>query len=128
MCISLKEEHYSTILGSLLDEPGLIPAPALVEFRRVVWRRDQPIRAAGEALLQELLAGGMKIEGFRPEDARAAKRADERYGSGNGQGGKLNLLDVMVYAVAKRLELPILCTGKDFAATDADIHPASRRW
>ena len=47
---------------------------------------------------------------------------------GNSKGGKLNLLDLMVYAVAKRTGRPILCTGRDFASTDADIHPASRQW
>ena len=47
---------------------------------------------------------------------------------GNSKGGKLNLLDLMVYAVAKRTGRPILCTGRDFASADADIHPASRQW
>ena len=47
---------------------------------------------------------------------------------GVNANGTLNLLDLMVYAVAKRTERPILCTGKDFTTTDADIHPASRRW
>lgn len=38
------------------------------------------------------------------------------------------MLDVMVYCLARRLGRPILCTGRDFAATDAAIHPASRTW
>ncbi len=36
------------------------------------------------------------------------------------------MLDLMVYAIAKTPDLPILCTGTDFSATDARIHPASR--
>jgi ribonuclease VapC len=38
----------------------------------------------------------------------------------------LNLLDLMVYAVAKERGMPLLCTGNDFATTDLAIHPASR--
>ena len=58
--------------------------------------------------------------------ARLSVEANIRYGSGNGKGGKLNLLDLMVYAAAKALDMPILCTGYDFMSTDAKIHPASR--
>ena len=47
---------------------------------------------------------------------------------GNSKGVKLDLLDLMVYAVAGRTGPQILCTGRDFASTDADIHPASRQW
>ena len=38
----------------------------------------------------------------------------------------LNLLDLMVYAVAKERGEPPLCTGNDFATTDLVMHPASR--
>lgn len=63
---------------------------------------------------------------MREDVALAAIVGNERYGSGNGSGGLLNLLDLMVYGAAIETGLPILCTGNDFAATDAMIHPASR--
>lgn len=47
-------------------------------------------------------------------------------GNGNGRGGKLNFLDLMVYAVAKERGEPLLFTGRDFATTDVEVHPASR--
>jgi ribonuclease VapC len=128
MCLALKEPGWERILTALMDERASIPAPALVEFRRVIWRRDQGARKAGERLLDELFTGGLEVEGFGAADAELAKAANELWGIGNGRGGALNLLDLMVYSVAQRLGRPILCTGKDFAATDAAIHPASRGW
>lgn len=126
MAVSLKEPGYDRLLDALLDEPSLLPAPALVEFRRVIWKRGFDVRRDGEALLQELFAGPLRVEGFGDEDARIAGDANPRYGKGNRRGGALNLLDLMVYAVAKRTGLPILCTGRDFSGTDADLHSASR--
>ncbi len=58
--------------------------------------------------------------------ATIAAEAQRRYGKGNGQGGKLNLLDLMVYAVAKQRDEPLLFTGRDFTTTDVEVHPASR--
>lgn len=68
----------------------------------------------------------LEIEPFTAEDAEIAGEANRAHGKGNGKGGTLNLLDLMVYAMARRLAEPILCTGRDFAATGIDIHPASR--
>src|SRR3546814_319382 len=65
---------------------------------------------------------------FTADHAQIAIEAEPRYGSGNGNGGPLNLLDLMVYAVAKERGEPLLCTGKDFAATDVILHEASRSW
>jgi len=75
-----------------------------------------------------MLAGSLSIEPFTPEDAIFSSEANPLYGSGNGRGGTLNMLDLMVYGMARRMERPILCTGKDFAATDIAIHRASRGW
>jgi ribonuclease VapC len=55
-------------------------------------------------------------------------RRTSNMASANGRGGRLNLLDLMVYAAARRTGLPILCTGADFAASGAAVHPASRGW
>ena len=58
--------------------------------------------------------------------ARAAADANASFGAGNSCGSPLNLLDLMVYGVAKVSGPPILCTGKDLARTDIALHPASR--
>jgi ribonuclease VapC len=106
---------------------GLVPAPVIVEYRRVMSRRGAREGQSSEAVLAKLLVR-LAVEPFTADDAEIAAVANVEYGSGNGRGGKLNLLDLMVYATARRLGLPILCTGGDFASTDAQVHPASRSW
>jgi ribonuclease VapC len=118
------ETGHLELLAALTGEAAGLPAPALVEYARVTAFANNIPDPRAAALLQEL---GITILPFGPEAAGAATVANIDYGSGNGRGGPLNLLDLMVYAIAKVEALPILCTGKDFAATDARLHPASRR-
>ena len=135
MTISLVVDT-SALVAIVKDEPGAremlavlmrattgLPAPALVEFQRVMAhvgnRPDPRAFALVEALELQVMAFGVAA-------AEAATTANEKFGSGNGRGGPLNFLDLMVYAAAKVENLPLLCTGKGFAATDAHLHPASR--
>lgn len=56
-------------------------------------------------------------------DARTAERALEgwrRFGKGR-HPAKLNFGDCLVYGVAAELDLPILCTGDDFALADVAV-------
>lgn len=76
--------------------------------------------------MTELFSGKLRLLPFGRPEAEAAAAANAVYGIGNVRGGSLNLLDLMVYASARVLERPILCTGRDFSATDAAIHSASR--
>ncbi len=119
------EEAHEVLRATLASSSFLVPAPVLVEFWRVA-RRGQlmPVALIGDFLESVLVTGS--IVSFTDEHARSAALAAERHGTGNGQGGRLNLLDLMVYGVAEVEDLPILCTGNDFASTDAQIHPASR--
>lgn len=128
----------SALVAVALGEPGeadlrrallagsVLPAPAMLEFVRVMTKRGSRPAPAAEELLSNMLAAEMKVEPFTAEDATAANLANVEHGQGNGRGGTLNMLDLMVYAVAQRLGRPILCTGRDFAATGIAIHPASR--
>lgn len=130
----------SALIAAAGDEPGadaikramlrggIVPAPVLTEYGRVVTRRGSRAAPEAEAFLGSLLAAELTVEPFTRADADLATAANLEHGAGNGRGGRLNLFDLMVYATAKRLDLPILCTGSDFAATDIAIHPASRRW
>jgi ribonuclease VapC len=79
-------------------------------------------------MLEYLVRDSNEIVPFNADHARTAAEANARHGKGMGQGGKLNLLDLMVYAEAKQRGEPLLCTGKDFAASDALLHPACRPW
>lgn len=120
------EPGSAPILLALADDPGGIPAPVCVEFLRVASGVRHQRRQAAEDLLARLETYGCLVLAFTPTHAKIATAAEPLYGSGNGNGGQLNLLDLMVYAVAKERGERLLCTGKDFAATDIELHPASR--
>lgn len=125
---AVKGEPESEDLKRAMLRGGLVPAPVLLEFRRVLTERGAHPAPEAELILQDLLSAELAVEPFTGEDAEIAAAANLEYGAGNGRGGRLNLLDLMVYATARRLGAPILCTGRDFASTDALIHPASRPW
>jgi ribonuclease VapC len=126
VAIVKKERSFDILLAALLREAGYIPAPVIVEFHRVTSLFDNAIEPDSADLLSLLLGGGLSIIAFDETAATIATTANGAYGSGNGRGGRLNMLDLMVYGMAKARGLPILCTGSDFATTDALIHPASR--
>lgn len=128
VAILSREDAYEPLLDAVISESCLLPAPAYVEFARVATKGGSKAHPAAEALIANLLTATLRIEPFTHDDARAAESANLRYGSGNRSGGLLNLLDLMVYAVARQRGMPILCTGKDYPKTDAMIHPASRDW
>ena len=69
---------------------------------------------------------GLEIVPFDDDHARLPAQANALHGSGSRTDGKLNLLDLKVYAVAKQRREPLMCTGRGFAATELVLHPASR--
>ncbi len=124
IAVLLGEEGAVQLLDAIESEPALLPAPARVEFLRVASGARLQLGSIAADLLAEWEAGGLTTIPFDAEHAKIAATANERYGK--GMGGTLNLLDLMVYAVAKERGEPLLCTGKDFAATDLELHGASR--
>ena len=128
VAVGWREDGFEPIFEAMLTGVGLIPAPVLVEFRRVTSLAGNLPDPGVDDLLADLFLIGTAVIAFDNAHADAAVAANPRYGSGNGRGGPLNMLDLMVYGVARAVSLPILCTGKDFAATDAVLHPASRRY
>ena len=123
-----KEKAFEGLFEAMFAGGAIIPAPVLVEFHRVTAFKGNRRDPDAAALISGLVAEDVAIETFGAGDAEEAVLANERFGTGNGRGGTLNMLDLMVYGMAKRLGQPLLCTGRDFAATDIAIHPASRRW
>jgi ribonuclease VapC len=122
-----KEEDGHVILSrALTHENGFLIAPALVEYFRVTAGFNNIPRPEAVELIEFLRSHRLAVIPFELEDAEVAAAANVIFGSGNGTGGKLNMLDLMVYAAGKVRQLPILCTGRDFSSTDALIHPASR--
>lgn len=128
VAVLVGELESESILVAMADEEGVIPAPVCVEFLRVANNVRHRNGEKAKELLADLEEYGCFVVPFTSIHAQIAVEAEPLYGSGNGKGGLLNLLDLMVYAVAKERGEPLLCTGKDFAATDVQIHEASRAW
>ena len=124
VAILKSETGYGALLDAIGREGGSLPAPAMLEYDRVT--RGAPDAGRAGKLLDMCVARGLAIVAFTADHARIAADGSGRYGKGNGTGGRLNILDLMVYAVAKERDEPLLCTGRDFATTDVVIHPASR--
>ena len=127
VAILIQEPGWEKLRAALLDEPARLPTPAKVEFLRVARSERLELGEIAESLLAEWEAMGLEIAPFTDDHARLATAANAVHGSGLRTGGKLSLLDLMVYAVAKDRGEPLFCTGKDFAATELVLHPACRR-
>jgi ribonuclease VapC len=121
-----REEQFQDLARAMGRTNPMLPAPALTEFFVVTAGRSTAIGRMGEELIRVLRRSGLEIVPYEERHAAITRRARDAYGKGNGRGGLLNIVDLMVYAVAKDRAAPILCTGRDFASTDAMIHPASR--
>lgn len=126
IAILLRESGWENIRAALVDEPARLPTPARVEFVRVASGERLGLGDLARDLLEELEALGLENAAFDDVHARIAGQANATFGKGLRSGGTLNLLDLMVYAVAKERDEPLLCTGRDFAATDLQLHAASR--
>jgi ribonuclease VapC len=126
IAILIEEPGCELLAAAIYNEYGVLPAPAHVEFIRVASGARFKLLADALELLDRLQRKSLTIIPLTPEQARIACDANATHGSGQGQGGMLNLIDLMVYAAAVDRDEPILCTGRDFAATGVAIHPASR--
>lgn len=126
IAVLTRELGHERLLAALLDESAILPSPARLEFLTVARGNRFGLAKQAEALLDRLTRLGMETLAWTADHAATAASAQIAYGKGNGRGGTLNLLDLMVYAVARQSNTPLLCTGRDFARTDAAIHPSSR--
>lgn len=109
------ESRGNEVERKLVGSPCIMSAATRVELGIVVEARAGP---AGAQLLEELLARiEVKIE---PVDAGIASEALvcwRRFGKGRHPAG-LNYGDTFSYALARRMGIPLLFVGDDFAQTD----------
>lgn len=126
VAIAMGEWEWETLLTAVSTNPTIVPAPVMTELELVLARRGPIALAAGAGLIDRMTKNGLVVVPFDQAHANITVTARELYGKGNGHGGLLNFGDLMVYAVAKSRGEPLLCTGRDFASTDLEIHPASR--
>ena len=120
------ESGWETLLAALSNSKLTVPATVLTEVRHATSKRGPVVIAATNGLVERVLADGAEVAPFERRHADLTAIAQKKFGKGNGTGGLLNFGDLMVYAIAKDRGEPLLCTGRDFASTDLEIHPASR--
>lgn len=126
IAVLIEEDGHEAILDALLAERAVLPAPVMLEFLSVARGSRFNLEDRPDALLLRLTRIGIQTLAWSASHASVAEEAQRLYGKGNGRGGKLNLLDLMIYAVAKERGEPLLFTGRDFTTTDVLVHPASR--
>ena len=116
----LKAEQEEMRLRGILERTGraVISACSLLELQIVLaGRKPESAWPQVEALLAKY---AVAIRTFDERQLRTAREAAVRYGKGRHKAA-LNFGDCFAYALAKTEDLPLLCTGKDFGATDIDI-------
>lgn len=80
-------------------------------------RHELPAWNQAEALLAKY---EIAIRPFDARQLRFAREAAMRFGRGRHEA-KLNFGDCFAYALAKSEDIPLLCTGGDFAKTDVAL-------
>ena len=113
--VLLGEPGSEEVERKLVGSPCVMSAATRVELAIVIESRAG---SAGAQLLQELLER-IEIQ-IEPVDARLADEAMvcwRRFGKGR-HSAALNYGDTFSYALARRLGLPLLFVGDDFAQTD----------
>lgn len=113
MAFLLEEPDAAAVYDALLSADGLvISAGTVLEALIVSDRRG--LGAQMRALFEEL---GVEIAPVNAAVAAEIARAYQRWGKGLHPAG-LNLGDCFAYALAAARDVPLLCTGADFAQTD----------
>jgi ribonuclease VapC len=116
----LRFEPEKARLRMRLESAGaaLISAANLLELQLVLAGKPSPVAwRQVEVVLEEY---AIAIHPFDERQLEVAREAAVRFGKGRHKAG-LNFGDCFAYALAKVEDVPLLCTGKDFAATDIAI-------
>lgn len=121
LSIFLGEDTAAEMADLLLGSSGaVVCAPILLESSMVALGRGGH---EGLAALDEIVASGGIVT--IPADQHLvglARMAFERFGTGRHPAG-LNFGDCFSYALARHFDVPLLCTGDDFARTDLVVVP-----
>lgn len=120
VAIFLREMETTTFLDYLaMTEGSRISAAAVLECSIVIRGRKASTSATAERWLDDfLLAMDIAIEPVLADDLRFAREAHLRFGRGTGHPAQLNFGDCFSYALARRLDVPLLYKGDDFGKTD----------
>jgi ribonuclease VapC len=117
IAILLGEPERADFKRFLLAHEVKISAGTLIETLRVVQLGLGP--EALSAVDELLETSGAEIVSVDADQVSAAREGMLRFGKGRGEEpAVLNFGDLFAYALAKRLGLPLLFKGADFARTD----------
>lgn len=74
--------------------------------------------ASTDAYDELIESAAISVEAVTFDQARAARRAFQRYGKGSGSPARLNFGDCLAYALSATSGEPLLFKGDDFIHTD----------
>lgn len=118
VAVLLDEPERGRVERHLLEGPCSMASVTRVELGIVIEARTGP---EGAQILDELMTRvGMDVVPVDAGLAGDALTAWRRFGKGR-HPASLNLGDTFSYALARRLGLPLLFVGDDFALTDVEI-------
>ena len=127
IAVMLEEPRHQPIRDVLQTDICAVPSPVIMEFASVSSGTRFDLSAVSDRFITRLLREArFQVADLDLEAAKEARSALPKFGKGRQNRAQLNIVDLMVYGIARRLDAPILCAGRDFAETDARIHPASR--
>jgi ribonuclease VapC len=122
LAILLDEPERAQFRRILLDHDVRISAGTLIETLRVVQLALGPEALTGVDVLLE--TSGARIVAVDADQVAEARQGMLRFGKGRGEEpAVLNFGDLFAYALARRLGLPLLFKGDDFARTDIQRVP-----
>jgi ribonuclease VapC len=121
LAVLLGEPERAQFKRFLLTHEVKISAGTLIETLRIVHLALGPEALSGVDALIETSAA--EIVSVDTDQVATAREGMLRFGKGRDEEpAVLNFGDLFAYALARRLELPLLFKGDDFARTD--VQPA----
>jgi ribonuclease VapC len=119
VAIMSREEGWQALSDCLeAAKNGLTSSIAIFEAGLAIARKKSvESDRAGRDVQSFLDYSGVTIVALIPEDGEAALAVHHRFGKGRHRAA-LNMGDCFAYACAKRLCVPLLYKGNDFALTD----------
>ena len=112
--------HYAQRIAA--DADPIMSAANVVETSIVLRGLKKIPSDKAERWLDDFIeTAGIRIEPVTPEQSRAARSAHIQFGKGTGHRAGLNFGDCFAYGLAKEMNAPLLCKGKDFPLTDVGI-------
>jgi ribonuclease VapC len=119
LAILFREPERDSLIELLLNRQPVISIATLTEISLVLFGRRGP--AALDELDRQIAGYRFEIRAVEADDHRVLRQAMLDFGKGRRRPpAVLNFGDLFAYALAKRLGLPLLYKGGDFAQTDVE--------